>query len=123
METRRPLYCLWVVVECFYYCMGIFIRRSMLVNFLNCDCLSSSLIEGKDTFHHPEPEGEHIAASEGWGDWWPPVNFFCSVCVGKDWTHNIYFPRLELNTLQYPGILWENPSQFLLKRGHIAALV
>ena len=54
-----------VVVERFFYCVDIFFRwrRSMLFNFLNYDCLCSSSSWGKDTLHHPVPEGEHTAAA------------------------------------------------------------
>ena len=65
-ETRKHLYCIWeLVVGRFFYCVDIFFRwrRSMLVNFLNYDCLCSSSSWGKDTLHHPVPEGEHTAAA------------------------------------------------------------
>jgi hypothetical protein len=53
-----------VVVGNIFYCLDIIFfrcRRSMLVNFLNYDCFFSNLRGGKDTLHHPVPEGKHIA--------------------------------------------------------------
>ena len=54
-----------VVVDSFSYCVDIFsLRRSMLVNLLDCDCLLSNLSGGKeDTSHYPVVEGEHTAAA------------------------------------------------------------
>ena len=66
ITTRETMMNLWgVVVDSFCFCVDISsLRRSMLVNLLNCDCLFSSLSVGKDhPLQHPVAEGEHTAAA------------------------------------------------------------
>ena len=66
ITTRETIIHLWgLVVDNFCFCVDIFsLKRSMLVNLLNCDCLFSNLGVGKDhPLQHPVAEGEHTAAA------------------------------------------------------------
>ena len=66
ITTRETMMNLWgVVVDSFCFCVDISsLRRSMLVNLLNCDCLFSNLGVGKDhPLQHPVAEGHTAAAN------------------------------------------------------------